>query len=169
MGLENAYGNKLTTGQRRYRAVWRPVLLSPKADRSRGRVMSARTSLFARVRAAVLALGQSDRSATRKARLLESASFPDFTRLTPEQNVKLGFSPKARHYAVKGTRISKATATISARQLETKRARVIWSYAGEGDRSAAARGYFVCVRRAARACRESRDYPRGEQGHRGHQ
>jgi len=53
---------------------------------------------------------------------LESASFADFNRLTPEQNVKLGLSPKARHYALKGARITKATPTISARQFETKRA-----------------------------------------------
>ena len=140
MGLENAYGNKLTTGQRRYLAVWRAVLLSPKADRSRERVMSARSSLFARVRATVLALGQSVRSATRKARLLERASYSDFSRLTPEQNVKLGLSPKARHYALKGTRITKATATISARQFETKRTSELFGLSPETATQARQRG-----------------------------
>jgi hypothetical protein len=58
--------------------------------------MTAKTSLFTKIRDAVLASGQSKRTATRKARLLESASFADFVRLTPQQNVKLGFSRKAR-------------------------------------------------------------------------
>jgi hypothetical protein len=83
--------------------------------------MSAR-SLFAKVRDSALALGKSERTATRKARLLSSASFSDFVRLTPEQNAKLGLSPKARHYVLKGGRITKAAPTISARQFETKRA-----------------------------------------------
>src|SRR5271166_3492034 len=81
-------------------------------------------SLFAKVRDAALALGQSDRTAARKARLLESASFAHFVRLTPKQNVKLGLSPKARHYVLEDAkRITKATPTISARQYETKKAR----------------------------------------------
>jgi hypothetical protein len=80
--------------------------------------MSARPSLFAKIRAAALSLGRSERTATRKARLLGSASFANFVRLTPDQNVKLGYSPKARHYALKGARITKATPTISARQFE---------------------------------------------------
>ena len=56
--------------------------------------MTSSASLFAKIRDAALALGQSERTATRKARLLESASFADFVRLTPEQNVKLGLSPQ---------------------------------------------------------------------------
>jgi hypothetical protein len=84
--------------------------------------MSARSSLFAKIRATALALGRSERTATRKARLLESASYANFVRLTPEQNVKLGLSPKARHYILKGARLTKAMPTISARQFETKRA-----------------------------------------------
>jgi hypothetical protein len=84
--------------------------------------MTDRRSLFAKIRADVLALGRSERTAVRKARLLSSASYSDFMRLTPEQNAKLSLSPKARHYALKGQRITKATPTISARQFETKRA-----------------------------------------------
>jgi hypothetical protein len=84
--------------------------------------MTARRSLFAKIRADVVALGRSKRTATHKARLLSSASYSDFIRLTPQQNAKLGLSPKARHYVIKGVRITKATPTISARQFETKRA-----------------------------------------------
>ena len=85
--------------------------------------MSAKTSLFAKIRAAALSLGRSERTAARTARRLETASFGDFRRLTPEQNVKLGLSPKARHYALKtAKRVTKATPTISARRFETKRA-----------------------------------------------
>ena len=87
-----------------------------------GQAMSARSSLFAKIRATALALGRSERTATRKARLLESASYANFVRLSPEQNVKLGLSPKARHYILKGARLTKAMPTISARQFETKRA-----------------------------------------------
>jgi hypothetical protein len=80
------------------------------------------TSVFTKIRDAVLTFGRSERTATRNARLLSSASYSDFVRLTPEQNVKLGLSPKARHYSLRGARITKATPTISARQLETKKA-----------------------------------------------
>jgi hypothetical protein len=128
-----------------FRAVWRAVLLSPKPDRYWGRVMSARSSLFAKIRAAVLALGRSERTAARKARLLESASFSEFTRLTPEQNVKLGLSPKARHYALKGTHITKATPTISARQLETKRARELFGLTPEKATAARRHGAISYV------------------------
>jgi hypothetical protein len=94
--------------------------------------MSSRSSLFAKIRAAALSLGRSERTATRKARLLEGASFADFVRLTPKQNVKLGLSPKARHYVLKDTkRITKATPTLSARQRETKRARELFGLTPE--------------------------------------
>jgi hypothetical protein len=84
--------------------------------------MTSKTSLFAKIRATALALGRSERTATRKARLLESASYANFVRLTAEQNVRLGHSAKARHYALKAARITKSIPTISARQFETKRA-----------------------------------------------
>jgi hypothetical protein len=94
--------------------------------------MTSKTSIFAKIRAAALSLGQSERAATHKARLLASASFSDFTRLTPEQNVKLGFSRKARRYVSATTkRLSKATPTISARQFETKRARELYNLTPE--------------------------------------
>jgi hypothetical protein len=102
--------------------------------------MSARPSLFTKIRAAALALGRSERTARRKARLLSSASYSDFVRLTPGQNVKLGLSPKARHYALKGTRITKAMPTISARQFETKRAGELFGLSPEKATQARQRG-----------------------------
>ena len=102
--------------------------------------MSAR-SLFAKIRNATLSVGQSERTATRKARLLEGASFADFARLTPEQNVKLGLSPKARHYVLKTAKsLTKATPTISARQLETKRSRELFGLTPEKATEARRRG-----------------------------
>jgi hypothetical protein len=56
--------------------------------------MTSKPSLFAKIRDALVAVGRSERTATRKARLLEAAPFADFVRLTPEQNVKLGLSPR---------------------------------------------------------------------------
>lgn len=93
--------------------------------------MTARRSLFTKIRADVAALGRSKRTATHKARLLSSASYSDFIRLTPQQNAKLGLSPKARHYVIKGVRITKATPTISARQFETKRASELFGFTPE--------------------------------------
>jgi hypothetical protein len=84
--------------------------------------MTSKKSMFTKIRDGVLASGRSERTAARKARLLSSASYLHFVRLKPNQNVKLGFSPKARHYALKGTRITKSTPTISAYGFETKRA-----------------------------------------------
>jgi hypothetical protein len=59
----------------------------------------------------------------RSARRIAKATRSDFRRLSPAENAKLGFSPKARHYVLSSTkRLTKATPTISARQYETKRA-----------------------------------------------
>jgi hypothetical protein len=94
--------------------------------------MTSKRSFFAKLRDAALALGRSERTATRKARLLESASFADFIRLTPDQNVKFGLSRKARHYVLKDVkRVTKATPTISARQFETKRATQLFGLSPE--------------------------------------
>jgi DNA primase len=102
--------------------------------------MTARSSLFAKIRDAAIALGRSEQTATRKAVLLSSASFSDFVRLTPEQNVKLGLSRKARHYVLKGARITKATPTISARQFETKRTSELFGLSPETATQARQRG-----------------------------
>ena len=93
--------------------------------------MTSKTSLFTKIRAVLLALGQSEQKAALTGRLLSSATYSNFVRLTPEQNVKLGLSPRARHYALKGQRITKATPTISARQFETKRARELFGVTPE--------------------------------------
>src|SRR5271157_930822 len=90
------------------------------------------SSLFAKIRDALLARGRSGRTATRKARLLEGASFADFVRLRPQQNVKLGLPRNARHYVPKGAkRITRATPHISARQYETKKARELFGLTPE--------------------------------------
>jgi hypothetical protein len=107
--------------------------------------MSAKVSIFAKIRSAMLALGRSERAATREARLLSSASFADFVRLTPEQNVKAGYSPRARHYSLKGARITKATPTISARQFETKRASELFGLTPEKATQARRRGAISYV------------------------
>src|ERR1700722_16807603 len=105
--------------------------MARRPDRHRVLAMSA-SSLFPKIRDAALALGQSNRTATRKARRLEAAPFADFVRLTPEQNVKLGLSRKARHYVLKGgKRVTKATPAISARQYETKKARELFGLSPE--------------------------------------
>ena len=103
--------------------------------------MSATSSLFTKIRDAVLSLGQSERTAKRKAQLLSSASFSDFTRLTPEQNVKLGLLPKARRYIHKSTkRLTKSTPTISARHYETKKGRELFDLTPEQATQARRRG-----------------------------
>ena len=107
--------------------------------------MTAKTSLFTKILAAALENGVSERTATRKAQLLESASFADFVRLTPEQNVKLGFSRKARRYALKNARVTKATPTISARQHETKRTRERFGLTPEQATEARRRGAISYV------------------------
>jgi hypothetical protein len=94
--------------------------------------MTSRTSFFSKLLNAALGRGQSRQTAARKARLLESLSWSSFVRATPEQNVKLGFSPKARRYVPADTkRITKATPNISARQFETKRARELYGLTPE--------------------------------------
>jgi hypothetical protein len=103
------------------------------------------SSLFTKIRAALVASGRSERTASRKARLLSSASYLDFVRLTPEQNVKLGLSRGARHYALKGTHITKATPTISARQLESKRARELFGLTPEKATAARRHGAISYV------------------------
>ena len=95
---------------------------------------------------------------------------PDFVRLTPEQNVKLGLSPKARHYALKGARITKATPTISARQFETKRARELFGLTPEKATQARRHGAISYVSADQRERVAKAAITREEtQGHRGHQ
>jgi hypothetical protein len=121
--------------------------MARRPDRTRGRVMSA-SSLFAKIRDALVAVGRSERTATRKARLLEAAPFANFVRLTPEQNVRLGLSPKARHYVLKDVkRLSKATPTISAPIRNQTCARALQTDARTNDGSAPPRRSSLRVRR----------------------
>jgi hypothetical protein len=54
-------------------------------------------------------------------RRLASVSHEALRRATPAENVRMGFSPKARRYVEAGANVTKSTASISARQAETKR------------------------------------------------
>ena len=66
------------------------------------------------------------------AKKLAKAPRSEFRRLTPAENAKLGFSPKARHYVLGTTkRLTKATPTISARQFERKRASELFGLSPE--------------------------------------
>jgi hypothetical protein len=104
------------------------------------------SSLFTKIRGAALALGRSERTATRTARRIQGATFADFVRLTPKQSVKLGLSPKARHYVLKDVkRITKTTPTISARQYETKKARERFGLTPERATEARRRGAISYV------------------------
>src|SRR5262249_21817999 len=119
--------------------------------RRRSAIMTAKTSVFAKIRAAALANGRSKRTATRHARLIEAASFADLVRLTPEQNVKLGYSRKARRYVRKDVkRLTKTTPTISARQYETKKTRERFGLTPEQATEARRRGALSYVSAAQR-------------------
>jgi len=59
----------------------------------------------------------------RSSRSLSSASHRELRRTSPTENVRMGFSPKARRYMKAGAKVTKATASISARAAETKRTR----------------------------------------------
>ena len=136
----------------------------------RRRPMSA-PSLFAKIRDAALALGRSERTATRKARRLEAASFADFIRLTPEQNVKLGLSPKARHYVLKDCEAHHESDADDQRApvRNQTRARALQTDARTNDGSAPPWRDSLRIRRPTRAGRQGGDHPRGKQGHRGDQ
>lgn len=56
-------------------------------------------------------------------RRLASVSPKALRRATPAENVRMGFSPKARRHVEAGAKVTKSTASISARQAETKRIR----------------------------------------------
>lgn len=55
---------------------------------------------------------------------LTSVSHGALRRASPDENVRMGFSPKARRYIDREVKkVTKATASVSARQAETKRVR----------------------------------------------
>ena len=130
--------------------------------------MTSKTSVFAKVRDAVLALGRSERTAARKARLLSSASYSDFLRLTPEQNARLGLPPRSPLRPRASDNARDADYQCASVRDEAGQ-RAIWPLARDGHPSSAARRALLCLCRPARASRQGRDYPRGEQGSRGHQ
>ena len=51
---------------------------------------------------------------------LEKASTAGLRKLSPAENVKAGFSPKAERYVLKGARVTKRTATLSKRRYLEK-------------------------------------------------
>jgi hypothetical protein len=77
----------------------------------------AQRSLFDKIRARAIAAGQSERTATQKAKILAAAAPSRLFRLSPEKNVKAGFSAKAERYALQGSRVTSTTATMSKRQF----------------------------------------------------
>jgi hypothetical protein len=54
---------------------------------------------------------------------LASVSHTALRRASPSENIRMGFTPKARRYVKADAKVTKATASISARQAETKRTR----------------------------------------------
>ncbi len=112
----------------------------------------SRKSLFTKVR------GSTGRAAARRVRGLQNAPSSDFVRLTPKQNVKLGFSPKARRYRLEGARITKNTPTISARQYQTLRTSELFGLTPEKATEARRQGAISYItadqrRRVAKAAR----------------
>jgi hypothetical protein len=76
------------------------------------------------------ALGLPHKSHARSSKRLASVSHEALRRASPAENVKMGFSPKARRYVKTDARkITKATASVSARQAETKRVRKYYGVA----------------------------------------
>jgi hypothetical protein len=58
---------------------------------------------------------------------LASVSHDALRRASPAENVKMGFGPKARRYVKAGVvKVRKSTASVSARQAETKRVRAVY-------------------------------------------
>jgi hypothetical protein len=66
----------------------------------------------------VLGLASGRRPSSRR---LSSVSHEALRRATPAENVRMGFLPKARRYVKAGAKVTKSTASVSARQAETKR------------------------------------------------
>lgn len=69
-----------------------------------------------------LGLSAKPKSKTRS-KALASVSHAALRRASPAENIRMGFSPRARRYVKRDVQVTKATASISARQAETKRTR----------------------------------------------
>ena len=62
--------------------------------------------------------------AKRRSRWLSNASYDALRRATPAENVRMGFTPKARRYVSANARkVTKSTPSVSARHAETQRVR----------------------------------------------
>jgi hypothetical protein len=73
---------------------------------------------------------KSETNKRRSAPKLVATSHETLRRASPTENVRMGYSPKARRYVKKGVRkITKTTASVSARQAETKRLKKLYGLA----------------------------------------
>jgi hypothetical protein len=69
---------------------------------------------------------------SRRSRDLSSVSYTALRRATPAENVRLGFTPKARHYVKASVkRVTKNTPSLSARAYETKRSKALYGVTPE--------------------------------------
>ena len=59
---------------------------------------------------------------------LAAVSLSDLRRASPAENVRMGFTPKARRYVKASAKVTKATASISARKAETKRTQARYGF-----------------------------------------
>jgi hypothetical protein len=82
-----------------------------------------------RPRPPVRALGLSHKARSPSSRRLASVLHEALRRASPAENVRMGYSPKARRYVKAGAKVTKATASVSARHAETKRVRKVYGFA----------------------------------------
>ena len=124
--------------------------------------MTSNTSLFTKIRATALALGRSERTATRKARLLAERVLLRFR--SADARTKRQARPLAESSPLRPQRRTHNESDADHQRAPVRDQagqRAVRPHAGEGDGSAAARRRLVCFRRPARARRQSRDHPRG--------
>ena len=125
--------------------------------------MTSKTSLFTKIRATALALGRSEQTATRKARLLASASYLGLCSADPKTKRQARTFAQSSPLRPQGRAHNKIDPDDQRAPVRDEAGqRAVRPHSGEGDTSAPARRDLVCFRRPARARRQSRDYPRGE-------
>ena len=127
--------------------------------------MTSKPSLFTKMRDALVAVGRSERTATRKARRLEAAPFADFVRLTPEQNVKLGLSREGAPLRPEGRQARDQGDAYDKRPpvRDEKGARAVRPHTRAGDGSASPWRNSLRVRRPTRARRQGGNHSRGDE------
>jgi hypothetical protein len=85
---------------------------------------------------------------------LASVSHEALRRASPSENILMGYSPKARRYVKTDARkITKATASVSARQAETKRVRKVYGMASPERATDARRHGALSYESAAQGAR----------------